>query len=88
LSVVVDSNLLVALALNDPRAPAVDRQFRAWIEARETLPGPELLRYEAANALTRAVMARQVAADQVVAAVRPNDRNSPERTARTRKPCR
>jgi predicted nucleic acid-binding protein len=70
LSVVVDSNLLVVLALNDPRAPAVDRQFRAWIAAGETLHAPELLRYESANALTRAVVAGQLAADQVEAAWR------------------
>jgi len=57
LSVVVDANLLVALALNDPRAPAVDRLVRAWASAGETLHAPELLRYEAANALTRAVVA-------------------------------
>jgi hypothetical protein len=30
LSVVIDANLLVALALNDPRAPAVDRHLRQW----------------------------------------------------------
>jgi len=66
LSVVVDANLLVALALNDPRAPGVDRQFRQWAETGETLHAPELLRYEAANALTRAVVAGQLAADQVV----------------------
>jgi predicted nucleic acid-binding protein len=68
LSVVVDSNLLVALALNDPRAPAVDRRFRAWAAAGETLHAPELLRYEVANALTRAVVAGQLAADRVPAA--------------------
>jgi predicted nucleic acid-binding protein len=61
LSVVVDANLLVALALNDPRAAAVDRQLRAWASAGETLHAPELLRYEAANALTRAVVAGHVA---------------------------
>jgi predicted nucleic acid-binding protein len=65
LSVVVDANLLVALALNDPRAAAVDLQVREWIEAGETLHAPELLRYEAASALTRAVGAGQLGADQV-----------------------
>jgi len=57
LSVVVDANLLVALTLNDPRAPAVDRHLRAWASAGETLHSPALLRYEAANALPRAVVA-------------------------------
>jgi len=61
LSVVIDANLLVALALNDPRAPAVDRILREWALADETLHAPELLRYEAANALTRAVVAGHLA---------------------------
>jgi predicted nucleic acid-binding protein len=61
LSVVIDANLLVALALNDPRAPAVDRHLREWASAGETLHAPELLRYEAANALTRTVVAGQLA---------------------------
>jgi predicted nucleic acid-binding protein len=64
LSVVVDANLLVALALNDPRAPAVDRHIREWAAAGETLHAPELLRYEAANALTRAVVAGHLARDR------------------------
>jgi len=68
LSVVVDANLLVALALNDPRAPAVDRLLRAWASAGETLHAPELLPYEAANALTWAVVAGHLARDRVAAA--------------------
>jgi predicted nucleic acid-binding protein len=63
LSVVIDANLLVALALNDPRAPAVDRHLRAWAAAGESLHAPHLLRYEAANALTRAVVAGHLARD-------------------------
>lgn len=68
MSVVIDANLLVALALNDPRAPAVDRHLREWAAAGETLHAPELLRYEAANALTRAVVARHLASDRVATA--------------------
>lgn len=68
MSVVVDANLLVALALNDPRAPAVDRHVRQWASAGETLHAPELLRYEAANALTRAVVAGHLARDRAAVA--------------------
>jgi predicted nucleic acid-binding protein len=68
LSVVIDANLLVALALNDPRAPAVDRHLREWAAAGETLHAPELLRYEAANALTRAVVSGHLAQDRVATA--------------------
>jgi len=68
LSVVIDANLLVALALNDPRAPVVDRHLRERAAAGETLHAPELLRYEAANALTRAVVAGQLARDRAATA--------------------
>jgi len=68
LSVVIDANLLVALALNDRRAPAVDRHFREWASAGETLHAPELLRYEAANALARAVVAGHLARERAPAA--------------------
>ena len=63
MTVVVDANLLVVLALNDPRAPAVDRHLREWASAGEALHAPALLRYEAANALTRAVVAGHLARD-------------------------
>jgi predicted nucleic acid-binding protein len=68
LSVIVDANLLVALALNDPRAPAVDRHLREWGSAGETLHAPELLRYEAANALTRAGVAGHLTSDRLATA--------------------
>lgn len=68
MSVVIDANLLVALALNDPRAPAVDRHLREWALAGERLHAPELLRYEAANALTRAVVGGHLARDRASAA--------------------
>ncbi len=68
MSVVVDSNLLVALALNDPRAPVVDEELRAASAAGETLHAPDLLPYEAASALTRAVAAGHLEADRVPAA--------------------
>ena len=68
MSVVIDANLLVALALNDPRATAVDRRLREWASSGETLHAPELLRYEAASALTRAVVAGHLARDRAATA--------------------
>lgn len=46
----------------------VDEQLRAASAAGETLHAPDLLRYEAASALTRAVAAGHLEADQVPAA--------------------
>lgn len=68
MSVVIDANLLVALALNDPRAPLVDRHLREWAAGGETLHAPELFCYEAANALTRAVVAGHLEHDRVAPA--------------------
>jgi predicted nucleic acid-binding protein len=68
LSVVVDANLLIVLALNDSRAPAVDAKLREWGEQSEPMHAPHLLRYEAASALTRAVAAGQLTTDGLAAA--------------------
>lgn len=57
MSVVIDANLLVVLALDDARAPLVEAKLREWEEAGETLHAPALMPYEAVNALARAVVA-------------------------------
>lgn len=57
MSVVLDANLLVVLALDDKRAPVVEAKMREWATAGETTHAPALLPYEAANALLRAVVA-------------------------------
>jgi predicted nucleic acid-binding protein len=57
LSVILDANLLVVLALDDERAPVVEAKMREWATAGETMHTPALLPYEAANALLRAVVA-------------------------------
>ncbi len=57
MSVVLDANLLVVLALDDERAPVVEAKMREWATAGETMHAPALLPYEAANALLRAVVA-------------------------------
>jgi predicted nucleic acid-binding protein len=65
LSVVIDANALVVLALDRKRAPAVERRLREWQEQGEELHAPALLPYEIANALTRAVADGQLAPDDV-----------------------
>jgi len=68
LSVVLDASTLVVLALDRRRAAAVEARLREWEHAGEALHAPELLRYEAANALGRAVAAGQLPASEVTTA--------------------
>ena len=68
MSVVLDASALVVLALDRRRASAVEVRLREWEEAGEALHAPELLRYEAANALARAAAAGQLPASEVTAA--------------------
>lgn len=68
MSVVVDANLLVVLALDRTRAPAVEEQLRQWRTIGEQLHAPSLLRYEVTSALARAVAAGQLASEQVAGA--------------------
>lgn len=65
MSVVLDANLLVVLALDDDRAPLVEAKLREWQAAGETLHAPALMPYEAANALTRAVVAGNLRAEAI-----------------------
>jgi predicted nucleic acid-binding protein len=65
LSVVIDANLLVVLALDDDRAPLVEAKLREWQAAGETLHAPALMPYEAANALARAAVAGSLRADAI-----------------------
>lgn len=68
MSVVLDANALVVLVLDRRRAPVVDARLREWKEAAEELHAPELLRYEIANALARAVAGGQLSIDGVSSA--------------------
>lgn len=65
MSVVVDANAFVVLAVDRRRAPAVESLLREWREAGEALHAPTLLPYEVASALARSVAAGQLPADQV-----------------------
>lgn len=57
MTVVLDSNVVVALVTKDKRAAAIGQKMEALGEAGEALHAPSLLRYEVANALTRKVVA-------------------------------
>ena len=70
MTVVVDANLLVVLALDRRRAPLVEERLTTWRAEGESLHAPALLPYEVANALTRAIDAGQLAADDLADAWR------------------
>jgi predicted nucleic acid-binding protein len=68
LTVVLDSNVAVALVLDVERAPVIEERLRAWEEAKEALHAPSLFRFEVANALTRNIAADKIdSADAKVA---------------------
>ncbi len=56
MTVVLDANVLVVLALDDQRGPVVEAKMREWATAGETLHAPALLPYEAASALVGAAV--------------------------------
>ena len=68
MTVVLDANALVVLALDRRRATAVKARLHEWWDAGVELHAPELQRYEAANALVRSVAAGQLPASEVTAA--------------------
>ena len=68
MSVVIDANALVVLALDRRRAVAVEKLLRAWKAEPQDLHAPALLRYEVASALTQAVAAGQLPLEEVAGA--------------------
>lgn len=60
MTVVLDSNVAVALAIDAERAPAIEARLLSWEEAREPIHAPSLFRYEVANALTRSIVAGDI----------------------------
>lgn len=68
MAIVVDANLLVVMALGDKRGDAVVEKFQAWLAEEESLHSPELMRYEFASALTRAIAAKQFKAEDLAEA--------------------
>ncbi len=71
MSVVLDANVLIVLALDRQRAPAVEKLLRAWKAEGQELHAPVLLRYEIASALALAVSAGQLEPDAVADASKP-----------------
>jgi predicted nucleic acid-binding protein len=65
LSVVLDANALIVLALDRQRAVAVEELLRAWKAEGEELHAPVLLRYEIASALAQAISAGQLMSEAV-----------------------
>lgn len=65
MSVVLDANALVVLALDRHRAVAVERLLHEWQAQNEDLHAPGLLPYEMASALARAVAAGQLPVTEV-----------------------
>ena len=63
--IVLDANLVVALASGDPRKAVAEALIRRWIETGEVLHAPTLLFYEVANGLTRSVAAGALAITRV-----------------------
>lgn len=59
---IIDASLVMALALRDGRAPAVQSLLEMWLTADEELHAPDLLPYEVASGLTRALVAGHLAA--------------------------
>lgn len=60
MTVVLDSNVVVALVLDDERAKTIEPKMREWEDAGEVLHAPALFRYEVANALTRNIVADRI----------------------------
>ena len=58
MSVVINSNLLIVLVTGDPRGEAGSAKVTRWIEQGVSLHAPNLVPYEVANALTRALVAQ------------------------------
>lgn len=70
MTVDLDSNVVVALALDTEHAPAINRSLREWRGTEEGLHAPALFRYEIASALTRYIVAGAIDLPDATAAWR------------------
>ncbi len=62
---VVDANIMVRLAQNDPLSNLIEQRLTFWIESEESLHAPSLFLYEAANALVRSAAAGKTAKEEL-----------------------
>lgn len=60
MSIVIDANALIVLALDEERAGWVEPLLREWEEKGEDLHAPALLRFEITSALVQTVTAGQL----------------------------
>lgn len=74
MSVVLDANALIVLALDQRRASAVERLLREWKAEGQDLHAPALLGYEVASAIAKAVAAGQLPTGRVAEACERIDR--------------
>ncbi|MDY7024271.1 MAG: type II toxin-antitoxin system VapC family toxin [Cyanobacteriota bacterium] len=65
MDIVVDSNLLIVLAHQDPRTELAQKKFEDWFDRGNKIHAPELARYEIANALTRLINAGLFSPEQL-----------------------
>lgn len=65
MSVVLDANALIVLALDRQRAATVEGLLHVWKAEGEELHAPLLLRYEIASALAQAVSSGQLKSEAV-----------------------
>jgi predicted nucleic acid-binding protein len=63
-SVVIDSNALVAFVTNEPVAPKVAELLHGWGSEGTPMNAPALARYEVANALTKKTAAGSISEDE------------------------
>ena len=63
--IVIDANLLVALASGDPRGGKVLQYFTDWLNRNVEIHAPLLAKYETANALTRLIVGGAFPQDKV-----------------------
>lgn len=65
MAIVVDANLLVALATSTDGESAVDAQFSRWSKAGEGLHAPSLISYEIASAFSQMLAAKAITENQL-----------------------
>ena len=65
MSVVIDANALVALAVKEPAAPVVAELLEEWTTEGQSIHAPLLARYELASSLTKQVAASRLAMPDV-----------------------
>ncbi len=69
MTLVVDANVAIAVAVPNDYAAAATDQFRTWKRSRESLIAPALFIYEATTALRRSIVLRVLTDAEAAAAL-------------------